>query len=392
MPISRVPYRADARRPGFLRSIAGALAACSALAVIAVAYLVLDDAKGQAAAAPALHPAALTVNRAVATQKQWPAMLDAAGTIAPWQEAIIGSQVAGLRLIELRANIGDTVRRGQVLARFDPETLRADRAQLEAALGQAEALSAQADANRDRALKLKGSGGISEQELLQHLTQAETARAQVALARAQLTSRELQLRHAEVRAPDDGVISARSATLGAVGAAGQELFRLIRQGRLEWRGELTAAQMALAHRGQRVLLALPDGRDTEAQLRQLAPSFDGQSRLGLVYADLPAGSPARAGMYASGRIVLAQRPALVVPASSLVVRDGRSHVLRLAGSQRIQRVSLQAVEVGRRQGREAEIKQGLAAGDLVVAEGAGFLHDGDTVQLAAEPSAGPQGN
>ena len=375
--------RSDLPPPRPSRRLLMFAVAGTALALLAsAAVLGLGGPRKKAAPLPAAAIAALTVESATAREVTWPATLDATGSIAPWQETVVGTQVAGQRLLELRANVGDTVRRGQLLARFDADTLRADCDQLQAALDQAVAQAAQATTNRDRALKLQGSGGISEQEVLQHVTQADSARAQVVAARAQLASRRLQLRHAEVLAPDDGVISARNATLGTVGTVGQELFRLIRQGRLEWRGELTATQFSQAERGQQVLLALPDGRSAEARIRQLAPTLDGQTRLGLVYADLAAGSPARAGMYAGGRIQLAQRPALVVPAASLLLRDGRTHVLKLTGTDRMQRVVLQAVVAGRRRDDEAEIVQGLAAGERVVARGAGFLNDGDTVRLA----------
>ncbi|KIQ36320.1 hemolysin D [Variovorax paradoxus] len=375
--------RSDLPPPRPSRRLLMFAVAGTALALLAsAAVLGLGGPRKKAAPPAAAAIAALTVESATAREVTWPATLDATGSIAPWQETVVGTQVAGQRLLELRANVGDTVRRGQLLARFDADTLRADCDQLQAALDQAVAQAAQATTNRDRALKLQGSGGISEQEVLQHVTQADSARAQVVAARAQLASRRLQLRHAEVLAPDDGVISARNATLGTVGTVGQELFRLIRQGRLEWRGELTATQFSQAERGQQVLLALPDGRSAEARIRQLAPTLDGQTRLGLVYADLAAGSPARAGMYAGGRIQLAQRPALVVPAASLLLRDGRTHVLKLTGTDRMQRVVLQTVVAGRRRDDEAEIVQGLAAGERVVARGAGFLNDGDTVRLA----------
>ncbi|MDM0005226.1 efflux RND transporter periplasmic adaptor subunit [Variovorax sp. J22G73] len=374
-PADTPPPRAS--RKLLLFALAG-----TALALLASAAVLGFGGPRKKTTVPAAAIAALTVQSATAREVPWPATLDASGAIAPWQETVVGTQVAGLRLVELRVNVGDTVRRGQLLARFDADTLRADCDQLQAALDQAVAQAAQATTNRDRALKLQGSGGISEQEVLQHVTQADSARAQVGAARAQLASRRLQLRHAEVLAPDDGVISARSATLGAVGTVGQELFRLIRQGRLEWRGELTATQFSQAERGQQVVLALPDGRSVEARVRQLAPTLDAQTRLGLVYADLAAGGPARAGMYAGGSILLAQRPALVVPAASLLLRDGRTHVLKLTGTQRMQRVVLQTVVAGRRRADEAEIVQGLAAGERVVARGAGFLNDGDTVRLA----------
>lgn len=311
--------------------------------------------------------AALTVTAAAVSMADWPSLLEASGAIAAWQEAVIGAQVSGLRLAEIRVNVGDHVKRGQVLAVFDADLLRADEARLGASWRQA-------DANRQRALQLKGSGGISEQDVLQYVTQAD-------IAKAQLQSTRLQLRYAEVTAPDDGVISARSATVGAVSGSGQELFRMIRQGRLEWRGELTAAQLAQVKQGQRIGLVLPDGSSATAKVRQSAPSLDAQTRLGIVYADLEPGSPARAGTYAKGSVVLSQTPAVTLPSASVVIRDGRSYVAKLVDGNR---VSMQAVTVGRRQGNSVEIASNLAVGTKVVVQGAGFLNEGDSVRVVKE--------
>jgi RND family efflux transporter MFP subunit len=316
---------------------------------------------------------AVAVTAAVARLANWSAVLEASGAIAPWQEAVVGAQVTGLHLIEVNVNVGDQVKKGQVLARFDDGLLRADEAQLKAAW-------TQADTNRRRAQQLKDSGGISEQDILQYATQADTAR-------AQLDAKELQLRYAVVVAPDDGVISARNATLGAVAGSGQELFRMIRQNRLEWRGELNAAQLAQIAPGQHISLALPDGAEASATVRQSAPALDVQTRLGLVYADLDRGraapTTARAGMYANGRIMLAQKTALIVPAAAVVIRDGRSYVLTLPDTGATRTVTLAAVATGRRQGVDTEIVSGLKAGENVVVEGAGFLNEGDAVRVAA---------
>lgn len=335
-------------------------------------------------AAPSL--VSLSVTAAEAREDQWAGAWSASGVIAPWQEAIIGAQTSGLSIARLEASVGDVVRRGQLLARFDTSTLRAEQAQLVAALDQAHGLAAQANANRARALQLKDSGGISEQEVQRYVTEDVTARAQVASALAQLEAKRLLLRQADVIAPDDGVISARAATLGAVATNGQELFRLVRQSRLEWRGEFTAAQLAGIAIGQAVTLTLPEGRSAEARIRQIAPLLDARTRLGLVYADVEPGSMARAGMYVDGRIALPPSRALVVPASSVVIRDGRSIVFRLDGADDESKVHAEPVAIGRRIGTEVEILDKLAAGDRIVAQGAGLLDDGDTVRVISPPS------
>ncbi|MBD9358512.1 efflux RND transporter periplasmic adaptor subunit [Methylomonas sp. EbA] len=362
--------------------LAGVFTVLAAVLIVWSLRLESPDASVPTQAVPAL-----TVTRAAPQWRQWPTTIEASGAIAAWQEAVIGAQQSGLRLIEVNVNVGDQVKRGQLLARFDTDMLRADLAQLKANLAQAQATAVQAETNEQRVLKLKNAATLSQQELLRYETEAEIARTQVDAIKAQLAAKQLQLGYAEVRAPDDGAISARLATLGAVSGSGQELFRLIRQNRLEWRGELTAGQIAQIQPGQATQLSLPDGSIAEARVRQLAPALDEQSRLGLMYADILPGSHARAGMYASGRIELSQRPALTVPAASVVIRDGRSYVLKLHSAATTSPVSLQEVDTGRRQGVEIEIVHGLSETDRVVVEGAGFLNDGDLVHIAPEPAA-----
>lgn len=311
---------------------------------------------------------ALTVTVAAPRRAVWPVSFSAQGSVSPWQETSVSAQVGGYPLIEVRVNVGDHVSKGDVLARIDPALLQADEARLEASY-------AEADANRLRAVRLQGSGAMSEQDILQYVTRAR-------MAAAELASKRLQLRYTAVVAPDDGTISARTATLGAVTGIGQELFRLIRRDRLEWRGELTAAQLAQVTRGQSIVLDLPDGSHAVARVRQTAPGLDPQSRLGIVYADLEPGGRARAGMYANGLVKLGERPALVVPAASVIIRDGRNYVVKPAERGPTPRVVLAEVTVGRRDGTDVEIVRGLADGDRVVAQGAAFLNDGDIVRLA----------
>ena len=385
LPATRTPVRsALALQLGFSRGLL--LILTLAVAIPIAVWLTLSARPGAPEAGQTHAVAALTVSRTTPQWRQWPTVIAASGTVTAWQEAVIGAQQQGLRLMEVHVNVGDQVKRGQVLARFDAAMLRADLAQLKANLAQAQATAAQAEANQQRVSKLKNVASLSQQEQLRYATEAEISRTQVEAIKAQLAAKQLQLNYTEVRAPDEGVISARQATLGAVAGSGQELFRLILQNRLEWRGELTATQLAPIQIGQAIQLGLPDGSSAAATVRQLAPALDEKSRLGLVYADIQAGSRARAGMYASGHIVLQQSPALTVPAPSVVIRDGRSYVVKLTGIADPLPVNLQAVDTGRRQALEIEIVRGLSEADRVVVDGAGFLNDGDLVHIAPEPA------
>ena len=350
-----------------------AIAALVLLGTFAAAwYLLSHPSEGLGSASPGQRTPALTVTTARPRRALWPVTLTASGSIAPWQEASVGAQVGGYQLVEVRVNVGDEVRRAQVLARLDSALLRAEEAQLLAN-------DEQAIADRQRALALQSEGAISDQEVLQFVTAAK-------VSAALLASKRLQLRYTDVIAPDDGVISARTATLGAVSAAGEELFRMIRGGRLEWRGELTAAQLTSVVEGQVVELALPDGSSASAKVRDIAPNLDERSRLGLVYADLAPGSHARAGMYANGRVVVKETFALTVPAETVVIRDGRTYVLQLAEETATPVVGLQPVTLGRRRNDELEIISGLTGTEILVESGAGFLSDGDVVRLADVPT------
>lgn len=367
------------------KRIARTAVSIAALALVPMLSLSGAFSAGAQDAAPAPRPA-LTVSVAQPERMQLPQRLVANGDVAAWQEASVGAAIGEQRLVEVRADVGDTVRAGQVLAVFDDEMPRAEVAQARAALLEAEAGAAEAVANADRARSLRASGAMSEQQVIQFLTAEKTSAARIASARATLAARELRLRHTRLLAPDDGVISARSATVGAVVANGTELFRMIRQGRLEWRARLTETEIGRVRAGQTVALTLADGSRLHGKLRMVAPTVDAQTRFGLVYVDLPMRGAeaglAKAGMFARGEFELGQAEALTVPQQAVVVREAFSYVFSVGGDGRVAQLK---VRTGRRAGDRVEILDGLAAGARVVVAGAGFLNDGDLVRVA-EPA------
>ncbi|WP_036595580.1 efflux RND transporter periplasmic adaptor subunit [Ottowia thiooxydans] len=341
------------------------------------------DAPQAAASAP--RPV-LTVTAEKPRRVSMTDALAANGSIAAWQEAIIGADVPGLRLADIRVNVGDVVKKGQVLATFDAAPIQQDQAQARASLAEAEAAAADAAGNAERARAVASSGALSQQQINQYLTAEKTARARADAARAVMASQGLRLRNTQVLAPDDGVISARTATVGQVAGSGAELFRLVRRGRLEWRAEVTSEDLTRVRIGQRVQIELPGGAQVTGTTRQLAPTVDAKTRYGLVYVDLPSGSPARAGMFARGNFELGQGDALTVAQEAVVMRDGFAHVLRVGNDQRVQ---LARVQTGRIANNRIEIKQGLDDTLPVAVRGAGFLNDGDLVQVTEGPTPAP---
>ncbi|UGQ45425.1 efflux RND transporter periplasmic adaptor subunit [Massilia endophytica] len=333
---------------------------------------------------------ALTVSVTRPEKTTLPIRLTANGNVAAWQEASIGSESNGLRLTEVRVNVGDVVKKGQVLAVFSADTVNADVAQARAALLEAEATAAEAKANAARARTLESSGALSAQQISQYLTAEQTANARIASARAALNSQQLRLRYTQVVAPDSGVISARSATVGAVVGAGTELFRMVRQGRLEWRAEVTAADLRNIRVGGAARVKAANGSELTGKVRMIAPTVDPQTRSALVYVDLPtdtgANAPFKAGMFATGQFELGESGAFTLPQQSVAVRDGFSYVFRLSQDSRVHQTKIQP---GRRIGDRIEVLSGIAADTVVVQSGAGFLNDGDLVAVSNAPRVAP---
>ncbi|MBL8338843.1 MAG: efflux RND transporter periplasmic adaptor subunit [Rhodoferax sp.] len=356
-----------------------ALTTLSLATVLALQARAADDKKPAAAAsAPATGKAALTVTLTQARSASIPVRLAANGNIAAWQEASVGTEANGLRLAQVLVNVGEAVRRGQVLATFAPDTLQAEAAQTAASVAEAEATLAEARANAQRARDLQVSGALSAQQINQYLTAERTAQARLEAQQAMAKMQQLRLAQTRVLAPDDGIISARSATVGAVLPAGQELFRMIRQSRLEWRAEVPAADLGAIKAGQAVQVTPPNLPPVKGRVRMVAPTVDPQTRNGLVYVDLVQPGGAKAGMFARGEFELGTGSAMTLPQTAVLLRDGFSYVLRVGADSR---VSETKVRVGRRSGDRIEILDGLPADARVVESGVGFLGDGDTVKV-----------
>jgi len=343
--------------------------------------IVADDAKLTAGAKPSL-----TVMTITPQPVEWPRVLEANGNIAAWQEAVIGAEVSNLRLTEVRVNVGDRVQKGQVLARISNDSVEAALSESRAAVSEAEAMLAEARANGDRARQYQATGFMSAQQINQYLTAEKTALARLNAARARLQAEQLRLAQTAVRAPDDGVISARTATVGSMAQPGQELFRLIRGSRLEWRAEVSAADLGKLKPGVSATLTAPNGARVQGRVRMVAPTVDPQTLNGLVYVDLPVaetGNSLRAGTFARGEFELGRVRTLSLPQSAVLLRDGFAYVFRLDEQNTVAQTK---VAVGQRLGDQIEIVSGIAADARVVASGAGFLADGDRVRVVAAPA------
>lgn len=374
---------AFARRPALL--VAAALATIPAAAAAAL----LLDADVEAAPAPtvaAAPAAALTVETTAPVEVDWPVVVKAGGSVAARDELVVGSDAEGVRLAQVSVELGDRVRRGQLLAHGDDTRLQAARAQLGAALRQAQVEAGLAADNLARAERIADSGVFSDEALQARRSAAQAASARADSAAAALREVDVRIAQTRVLAPADGVVSRRSATVGAVMQPGQELFRLIRDGALEWRAELPDAALAQVQPGQPARLArsgTPAGVD--GTVRLVAPTVDAATRQGLALVALPPGAPWKPGQYAEGEIRVAAARARAVPEAALRQRDGRTEVLVVTPDGRSLAV---VVRTGQRRDGLVEV-QGLAPDARVITKGAGFVKAGESVRVAAAAPGEP---
>lgn len=366
------------------RRTAVILAGVAALAATTFALL---SGHADAPAAATQPTPVMSVELTPPRSSRLPLQVPATGNVTAWQEATIGAETEGLRLTDVRVNVGDAVTRGQPLASFDASLVQADVAEAVAAVAVARAEALEAEGDARRAKLLEGSGAMSAQQISQYLAAAVVARARLDAARAAEQRQRVRLANTRVLAPSDGIITARTATVGAVVPAGQELFRMIKDGRLEWRARVAVSDLEVLAPGQPVVLRVSAGSSFRGRLRMLSPDIDTQTHTGLAYVDLPTDANVRAGAFLTGHIEVGEAPALTLPQTAVLLRDGFHYVMRVGASSNVVAVK---VDVGRRIGDRIEITRGLVAADRVIVSGLGFLSEGDTVRVLDAPlQAGP---
>lgn len=321
--------------------------------------------------------AGLAVTTTAVAHSMLPLRVPASGTVAAVDEIILGSEVAGLAVAELLADEGDQVTKGQILARLNRDILDAQLAQTIAQIASARASAAEAAANERRAVELGARGFVSKQMIDQRRATALSSQAQVSLMEAQRDELEARLKQTVITAPADGVIATRGVSQGQVVGAGTELFRIIRDGKLEWNAELPDHQLAQLSEGQKATITV-GAASVDGSIRLISEKIDARSRNGVVHVALPADTRLRAGMFARGEIIGGEIRAMTLPEAAVITKDGESYVFTITGQGRAQ---LTKVETGVRRAKLVEIRRGVTIGARVVLDGAGLLSEGDQVRV-----------
>lgn len=385
------------------------------LAVLLVAatlpLTVSANEPASASEAPAPIAPSVTVEAAAVTEVQ--ARVPISGSIVARQLVQVFPQVAGHEITEILAEAGDSVAKGQVLARLSTDTLSAQREQAEAEFLRAEAGVGQAQSAIDSAaaaltqaqtilqrVQQLREGGTAPQSALDDAIAAEAnARAQsasaadgLAVARAALAQAEaarriaqLNLERADIIAPVAGVVVARTAELGALaGGGGDPLFTLLADGAVEVAAEVIETALASLKAGDAAEITVAGRGMVPGTVRLVPASVDPVTRLGVMRIALDGAEGIRIGQFASGWVVTDRRRAVTVPASAVLADDGGERVQVVRDG----RVETRPVSAGLLWDGRREILGGIAPGEQVIVRAGAFFRTGDQVRPVAAQGAG----
>lgn len=358
------------------------------LSVVALAsFLLLTACSSEDSSKVPQEKPALSVNLTKPVSGFVPLILAANGSIAAWDEITISSEISGLQLASVLVEVGQVVHKGQLLAVFNQDIVRADLEQSKANLEVAKASAEEARLNADRARQSREKLAMSGQQIARYLAEEKMSEAKLLAAQANLQAQHVRMNNTQVHAMDDGVISGRMAAIGGVYNVGQELFKLIRQQRLEWRAEVNAAEINHLNTGMPVTITVSDVGTVKGAVRMIAPALNPSSRQALVYVDLPQAMTLgfRSGMFARGEFQYGDSSVLLVPQSAVLFRDGFHYLFTLEKQANgLFKAHQLKVEVGDVIKDQLIVRSGLDGGQDIVAAGVAFLSDGDWVKVIAE--------
>ncbi len=308
-----------------------------------------------------------------------PDSLEAVGTVRAAQSTQIASQTMG-NIIEIRAQEGDRVQGGQILAVIDDSQARAAVEQSAAAvtaaqkeISSAESELALAQSTLKRYQQLFDKKSISPQEFDEIKTRSQAAesrrdlaRANEAQAAAALTQARTSLANTQIRAPFSGVVTEKKADAGTFASPGMPLFTLedTRSYRLE--AMVDESDIRLVHVGEAVPVLLDSVQSAEfrGRVAQIVPAADPASRSFVVKIELPADARLRSGLFGRARFPRGARSALLIPRTTIVERGQLRGVFVIDANQIAQ---LHYVTLGKTFGEQVEVLSGLQQGEKLVA-------------------------
>ena len=304
------------------------------------------------------------------------------GSIQPERKADLRAEVSAVVLQVLKEN-GEPVRRGDVLVRLDETAIRDTVSSADEAVRAATQALDQANRQLERMKTLRASGmtsavGLDEAEVRRNSLQSE-----LSASKSRAATARQQLNRTVVRAPFDGIVSERKVSAGDTATIGKELVKVIDPDSMRFQGRVSADSIATVKLGQKVSFRVNGYGEQQFAgiIKRIDPAANAITRqveVVIEFADKV--QPKVAGLYAEGRVDAASTDALMLPEAALVKAGDKAYTWRIK-DKTLSQVSL---VVGARDPRtgNVEIKQGLAAGDVVLRAPTSNLKDGQKVEMA----------
>jgi len=327
--------------------------------------------------------ASATVSVATVTSQPIARQINATGTISPWEEVPVGAETGGLTAVSVNAEEGQTVQAGQILVQLNSALISAQLRQQDANVASAKATLAEASAALNRAKELQAKGYLSQAGLDTATARQGTSAANLAAAEAARGETAARVAQTSIRAPVGGLISRRSVTKGQIVSAGSELFRIVRDSRLELDADIPETDLASVKAGMPAKVYSEKVGEMTGRVRIVTSEVNNQTRLGTARVALSSMGGFRPGMFARTTIDAGDQPALVVPSASVLYRENRPGVFVVDTAKKVhfRRIAI-LTNTGDR-----VAATGLNAGEQVVVDGAGFLGEGDLVRIGAAAKA-----
>ncbi|HEV2268096.1 MAG TPA: efflux RND transporter periplasmic adaptor subunit [Steroidobacteraceae bacterium] len=305
------------------------------------------------------------------------------GTVEARHELPIGNSGDTGRIVAVYVQVGDHVRRGQVLAQLDDSVLAPQVAQLSAALDQARAQAALSAAEYRRGVEVGPSGGLSAQDIEKLQAASIMDAANIKVVAAQLAVMRAKLALTRIAAPVDGIVLTRNAEVGQIaGSGGTPLFDLEDSGQVEMIGQVAEQDMADLKVGQSAdVYLIGNPQPFAGRIWLLGAVIDPQTRLGEVRIALTPNPALRPGAFARSMVTLAQADRPVLPQTAVMADSDGSYVYVVGGDGQVQR---RPVHVGNVIPAGVVITAGLSGRERVVSMDGGFLHSGEKVTVTTE--------
>jgi len=369
---------------------AGALIAILAAAGLGAYFVAADGRPKDNGKAASKAQQAVLIGIAVVEPRRLEVYEEVIGTLENVIDPTVGAEVAG-RVTRVFGFTGKKVAKGEPLAEIDAADFEIQSRGDKAEIGRLSTLLEQQERVVERQRKLVGQGFISQNAVDDAVAQRNALREQLAAARARAEATGRSLTKSRVVAPIDGEIETQVIAVGDYVKLGDPLFKLV--GMQELRAHLLLPEAAATRirPGLKVVMSPPAApeRLLEAQIDEIKPTVGTNNRaLDAIVKFRGDGMLFRGGGTVNARIVTRTiEGALMVPEHSIVLRPSGRVVYVVQEGVARQRV----VETGLRQDGMQEIAKGIAAGETVATDGAGFLTDGAGVALP-RPQAADKGS